>query len=187
LIARGVFAWLVCGLLAGCAAGPSAPPALAREAIAEFSLLARLSITHGEERVSVAIDWQHQPAGDDITVRSPIGQVLAQLTASANGARLETAQQRVMEAPTLDDLSERALGVSLPLSGLPDWVLGRPSGLPQHGERDALGRWARFVEEGWQVVFAEYESGTQHALPRLIHLTRGAVAVRLRADQWQVR
>ncbi len=172
--------------IAACAAVAPAPVReLPREAIREFSLQARLSITRGAERVAVSIDWQHQGTRDDITVLSPLGQTLAHLVADETGAQLETADRQRWQAASLDALTERALGTPLPLSGLPDWVLGRARE-PQGGERDVLGRWKKFHEAGWQVVFGEYESEAAQALPRLIDLARGEVSVRIRTDQWMV-
>jgi outer membrane lipoprotein LolB len=183
--ARRLLAAGVMLVLTACASvAPSR--SVSRDDIGEFSLQARLAITRGEERVALAIDWQHQGARDDITVRSPLGQTVAHLQADARGARLELADRQAWQAPNLDALTERALGTALPLSGLPHWVLGRAAA-PERGERDALGRWKQFHEAGWQVVFAEYESDAIHALPRLIDLARDDVRVRIRADEWTVR
>ena len=181
LLAAGAMALV----MASCAVAPPART-LSRNEIREFSLQARLAITRGAERVSVSVDWQHHPASDDITVLSPLGQTVAHLLADASGARLETADRQHLHAPNLDALTERALGTALPLSGLPQWVLGRAIA-PERGERDALGRWKQFNESGWQVIFAEYESDALDALPRLIDLARGEVSVRIRTDEWMVR
>ena len=190
LLAAGAMALVMTLLMASCAVAPAPPTpptrTLSRDEIREFSLQARLAITRGAERVSVSVDWQHHDASDDITVLSPLGQTVAHLLADASGARLETADRQHLHAPDLDALTERALGTALPLSGLPQWVLGRAIA-PERGERDALGRWKQFNESGWQVIFAEYESDALDALPRLIDLARGEVSVRIRTDQWMVR
>lgn len=185
MIRRGfLLAAAVC--LAGCAVSPLAPVVRpARDEIRAFSLEARLALTRGQERVMVNIDWQHDPPRDEINLRSPLGQTLAVLRADDTGARLLTADQGALEAPTLDALAERALGTALPLSGLPHWVLGRARP-GQMGERDGFGRWVKFFDEGWQVSVADYESDARDALPRLIDLSRGEVRVRIRLDQWVV-
>jgi outer membrane lipoprotein LolB len=178
---------LACVWLGGCAllAPPRpAPVQLPREAIQSFYLEARLALTHDQTRTNVSIEWQHAPTSDEILVRSPIGQTLARLTASPQGALLETIDHQRFEAPTLDALTEQALGWRLPVAGMSDWVLGRSSQPTAAGQRDRHGRWREFTESGWRVAYAEYESDAPHALPILIDLNRGALQVRLRNDQW---
>ncbi|MEY3201386.1 MAG: hypothetical protein RIR70_936 [Pseudomonadota bacterium] len=183
------FLVLLSGALAACASLPAPtvePVSVPRQAIRAFSLDARLAITRGDERVTVGLAWEHEAGRDEITLRSPIGQTLATLFADSQGARLEASQREPLEAPTLEALAERALGMPLPFSALPEWVLGR-SVAPYAGERDALGRWKHFQEAGWQVVLAEYQSDAADALPRRIDLARGEVRVRMVLDQWMVR
>lgn len=163
---------------------PPQPESLERTSIREFFLEARLAITKGRERFSVSIEWQHAPWEDDITVISPIGQTLARLGATPERAWLETIDQREFEAPNVEDLAEKILRFRLPLSGLPFWVLGRPSRPGTEGLRDVHGRWRVFEESGWRVTFVEYDGESRDALPAMIDLARGDISVRIKNDQW---
>lgn len=179
--------------IAGCAGvlsmtqTPTPTPTIDRDSIRAFSLAARLAITRGDERVTVNIDWQHAPGSDTLTVRSPLGQTLAELSADPQGAVLRMGEHDSLSAPDLETLAARALGAPLPLAGLPHWVLGRAASDEARGVRDALGRWASLDDGGWKVVFAQYDSDMPEALPRLINLNRGEWHIRLRNDQWTVR
>jgi outer membrane lipoprotein LolB len=155
-----------------------------REAIREFSLQARLSITQRDERWLLGMAWHHQPDGEALSFLSPLGTVLATLSATALGAQLQVSEKEWLEAPTLDALAERAVGFTLPLSALPDWVLGRAHQVEPEGVRDEKGRWQQFVQAGWKVAFLEYQSESPRALPRRIHITREEVSVRIVMDQW---
>lgn len=182
-------AW-VCALLAGCAA-LTRPVAIIegrpmRADIREFALDGRISVTRAAERAQAAIAWQHvRGASDEIDLYSPVGSQLARLTVSPAGARLETAEPRRYEGPDAEALSAQIFGSPLPLSGMPDWVLGRSIGRAVTEERDASGRYVYLAEAGWVIRYLEYESDSAAALPRTIDFERGDLHVRLRVDAWR--
>lgn len=70
---------------------------------------------------------------------------------------------------SLDELARQALGESLPLSALPDWIAGRPwSGAPHETTPDG------FEQLGWRVVLAGRAEG------RIAATRRAPPAVRVR-------
>jgi outer membrane lipoprotein LolB len=154
------------GLLSACASLP--PPAPAVAAAAEsFALSGRLSLRQGEMRHHVGISWRHEAARDEIFVSGPLGQGLAELTRDATGARLLTADRKVVTAPDWESLAERALGARLPLSNLPRWVAAVPPV-------------ATFDADGWHIDVREVADGR----PALIELRRDDIEAVLRIDGW---
>lgn len=59
-----------------------------------------------------------------------------------------------------DALAEDALGSSMPVAGLRDWLRGKLPAEPEPGElsRDELGRPAGFEQGGWRVRLSRYDT-----------------------------
>jgi len=148
---------------------PELPPRPERPTITAFDLEGRLSIKQGDKSYQTGIQWQHSEEQDRIFLTGPLGQGLAELERTPDGARLVTADQKVVTAADADSLARDLLGVDLPLTVLPDWVLGRQNVLP-----------------GWRVEVLRYESDAANALPQLLELQHDDLTVRIRIDQWQL-
>ncbi|MBK7234530.1 MAG: outer membrane lipoprotein LolB [Sterolibacteriaceae bacterium] len=182
---------MVCAQLVGCAAlsrdQTSSIARPARESIRAFAIDGRISVTRANERVQASIVWQHSAgASDAIDVFSPVGGQMARLSSSPDGAQLVTAERERVVAPTAEELSARLFGSPLPLTGMPDWVLGRAAGQPVSAQRDAVGRFEYLAEAGWVIRYLEYENGDAAALPRTMDFERGDLRVRLRVDAWRI-
>lgn len=106
---------------------------------------------------------------------------MAELARDARGARLVTADKQVVEASDWEELSSRIFGFSLPLSGMPRWLLGdvRPTA------RDGQGRPLAALADGWDIRYLDYESAAPGALPVLIELRHDDIELRLKVDEWR--
>ncbi len=150
-----------------------------------FVLEGRLSVRYGEDSLAGKIAWTHQPLRDDISLASPLGNQLAQITRDASGVVLTDGRQQQVRALDAETLTEQQLGWRLPLSGLTDWVRARVSA---NGEarRDSAGRLVRLSEAGWEIEFA-YESEAARLPRRLIMSYERALRpleIRLVIDSW---
>ena len=173
---------LVSALLAACAGLTpiAATPRPPRTAITAFDIEARLSIRNDQQIHVAHVSWQHRSGTDHILVTGPLGQGVAELQRDAGGAQLRTADRRELMAADWNTLGEMVFGIVLPLDDIPRWITGDignatsdGKGRPQHADAD-----------GWRIDYAEYESDAPDALPRLIVIERGAIAVKLKVDQW---
>lgn len=150
-----------------------------------FVLEGRLSVRYGEDSLAGKIAWTHQPLRDDISLASPLGNQLAQITRDATGVVLTDSRQQQVRALDAETLTEQQFGWRLPLSGLTDWVRARVSA---NGEarRDSAGRLMRLSEAGWEIEFA-YESEAARLPRRLIMSYERALRpleIRLVIDTW---
>ena len=142
-----------------------------RNTITAFSLEGRLSVRQAERSYQAGVQWTHGIGQENILLTGPLGQGLATLESSPEGARLTTADHKEITAPNADSLARDLLGFDLPLEALTDWALGRDHPV-----------------EGWQVTVLRYESDAADALPQLLELKKGDdLSVRLRIDEWQLQ
>lgn len=190
-------------LLAACAAIPPqsanqpASQIAARRFQPTIDLGGRLSVRYQgeyrEEALHGGFTWSQTPSSVNVMLLSPLGQTLAVIDETPDGATLTQAGQPARHAPDVDSLTIRTLGWPLPVSGLRDWLQGFAT--------DTAGR--RFIatphtpdvttNDGWRIHYANWEDdGTTSDHPRRIDLERftrqaGAVSLRIVIDTWQAR
>lgn len=173
---RGWLAWAASALLAGCASpglefpGRETAAEALGPAIDEFALSGRLAVRQGDRHDHVAFDWRHGGGRDVVLFLSPLGQGLAEITRDAAGATLVMPGREPLRTTTLGELTRKALGVSLPLDRLADWVRGAQG---VSGEVD-----------GWRVAVTETVPYRQRRLPARIDIRRDDIEVSVRIDEW---
>ena len=151
---------------------------------AAFTADGRLSARHGNDAVSVSFAWKHAPPHDDITLSTPLGQIVAELSgdASAHHARVLLADGRTVEADGFSALTERALGFPLPVTGLAAWIRGGPhEGSPHQVVIGASGRTDTLRQDGWEVIYDYADALAQR--PERLRLIYPDVEVRVVIDR----
>lgn len=165
-------------LLAGCVAvmtGCATTP----QSLADHTYAGRFSAVSTQadrrETVSGRFNLEVRGARQTIDLSTPLGTTVARIEVGPDGARATGPQMQEVQGPDADALTERLLGWRLPVSGLPDWVEGRPAaGRTAHVERDGE-RVSLIEQDGWTVRLTEYFSGSRR--PRLMVLERPATSI----------
>jgi outer membrane lipoprotein LolB len=175
--------------LGGCTSLPApATTAVASTAVdAPFSIGGRISARRGVAGIAGNFRWVLVARRDAIDGATPLGQTLARLEGDARGINVTLQDGRTETAATWAELTERALGVTIPVDGLASWVRAAPrAGQRFTVERDARGRVAVLSQDGWDVSYAYASDDSQR--PFRINLSfPGAdpVDVRVVVDRWQ--
>lgn len=154
-------------LVTGCATEPVAPPE--RSYTGRFSALA----TQGERRETVAGRFALEVRGERRTIdlSTPLGTTVARIEVGPEGARASGPGMQDARGSDADQLAEQLLGWRLPVTGIADWIEGRP--VPARAARvERDGSHALVIEQDdWTIRYAERFAGGQ---PRLIVLERPA-------------
>lgn len=165
---RLVAAGLLAHALIGCATAPAPPPD--RSYSGRFSAIA----TAGEKRETVSGRFNVEVRGDrqSIDLSTPLGTTVARIAIGPDGARASGPGVAEVRGPDADALTEQMLGWRLPVSGMADWIEGRPApGRAARVERDG-NRPVLIEQDGWVVRLAETFAASGR--PRLIVLERPA-------------
>ena len=148
----------------------------------EFDLSGRLAARYGNEAFSGNIAWRHARSADEMLITSSLGAGVARIVRDGDSIVLTTAEPREHRARDAEALTEEVLGFRLPLSGLADWIRGRPSddqeARPQYDEQ---GRLRSLEQRGWNIEYQEYEG----KLPSRMRLTYRDIELRLAISQWK--
>lgn len=163
-------------VLGACAALPehgAAPPG-------GFELSGRVAVRNAKDSGSARIFWRHSSDADEMLIASPVGQTIARIRREDGVFTLETGDRKEYRASDAESLTEQALGWRLPLSGLSDWVQGRPSPDRPSEVTGSPGERLDIRQDGWRVAYEEFREGK----PSRLRLSRDGIEIRVVVDQW---
>lgn len=163
-------------------------PGAENRVLSDFNLQGRVSFHNQHQRGSGNIHWQHTPDDDEISLFSPLGQTLAVINNSAEGAYLTTSEKKDYQASDVEGLTEEVLGWRLPLSGLQYWILGEHApATASIKDLDHNGQVVAIRQDGWHITYAAYFSTDHsHAMrPRIVELSYKDLRIRLVVDDWK--
>lgn len=153
--------------------------------IMQFSLKGRLGIVTQPKGFSGRIDWQHTGTQDAIALYSPFGSKVASINKTPDGVALTTQKGEIIQANDVESLTEKTLGWQLPLAGLSDWALGRPTSSSIDASTwDENGRLTTLTQDGWLIQYADYSANNGGFLPNKITLKHEKISLKLLVEQW---
>lgn len=166
-------------LLSACAT-TGAPPSQAGVAAYRdvIELGGKLSVSYSRdgqpETLSGAFNWVQRGEAVDVTLSSPLGQTIAELKVTPDAATLKQGERAPRVARDIDTLTAQALGWSLPVSGLRDWLQGYATA--PGGKRFAASPAGNTVTtaDGWELTFVSWEEGAGAPRPKRIDARRAA-------------
>ncbi len=192
------FLTLICLFLSACAiltkppvVQPAAQVGIHQQHLAKlgniknFSLRGRLGVVTQKKGFSGSIHWQHRVAEDNIDVFSPLGGKVAHIIKTPQNVTLTTQEGRDISAEDAESLTESALGFRLPLTGLSDWALGKPSaGKIDARTWDAQGRLLTLKQDGWDIEYENYADRYGVFLPNKVVLKSEQLNLKLLIENW---
>lgn len=153
--------------------------------IQNFSLQGRIGVQTNGKGFSGGLHWQHNTAHDDIALYSPLGGQVANIKKTSEQITLQDANGNSISANDAETLTQTALGWQLPLTGLADWSLGRPSNSSiQDSSWDAQGFLTTLNQDGWKIEYQNYSEQNGYFLPSKILLKSDKVNLKLLVETW---
>jgi outer membrane lipoprotein LolB len=142
-------------LLASCALFPTKHTL---QADSSFEAHGRISVHYhdfasGKEETEFGrFDWIEHGNVVDLTLLDPLGQGIATVHAEPHAATLKLANGQQYRGSSADDLTQNALGYTVPIEGLRGWLTGKPSIAGDAMTLDADGGMT-LRESGWMVHY----------------------------------
>ena len=152
----------------------------------DWQFRGRIAVWLEKDAWSATLYWRETRDTYTLRVIAPLGRGTFELSGTAAGVELHTADNRILRAADPDALLRDNLGWHLPVSGLRWWVRGlsHPGVSPGHLEINDKGMLDELTQDGWQVEYQEYRPGAEPVLPGRMSLKNGAVRVRLVISEW---
>ncbi len=153
--------------------------------IQHFSLKGRLGVVTNPNGFSGGIDWQHLSGTDNIEVYSPLGGKVASIAKTPSEVTLTTQEGHSIKANDAESLTETTLGWRLPLTGLSDWAIGKPTKSKIEASTwNDLGHLTSLKQDGWDISFENYAENSGYFLPSKIVLKSEKVNLKLLVEKW---
>lgn len=193
---RGIAALGLALTLAGCANLPSLPQGTEEAAWhrheaailagTQWSLDGSFGLRVGHRGWSAGLRWREADDRYHIDIYDPLGRTVAVLAGRPGDVTLRDDRGRSYRASSAAGLMKRALGWSLPVSGLRYWIRGVPvPGMPVETRRlDGRGRLAQLRQSGWDLRYQDYDYDTVNARPMRVVMTHGDVRLVVVVNQW---
>ena len=168
--ARALAVSFLVTLLTACATPILAPPDRA------YSGRFAVTTAFGEQRENVSGRFNLEIRGPQqiVELSSPLGTTVARVEIEPGGARATGGQMQEVRGADADALTQQLLGWPLPVSGLADWIEGRPVPTRVARVEREGGRVVLLEQDGWTIRLPEYSEAT--ARPRRLVLERLAAA-----------
>lgn len=184
--------------LAGCASAPVAKPDQSVAAqtlrqqhlqslagIQQFSLQGRIGVQTNGKGFSGSMQWAHNKTYDSIALFSPLGSQVASIKKTPDQFTLEDASGKSYSAADAETLTQEILGWRLPLKGLADWSIGRPTQSPvQNSTWNEQGVLTNLEQDGWKIEYSNYEQQGNYLLPNKIYLKSDKLNLKLLVEKW---
>jgi len=187
-IHRHIVLAVLAAALAGCATtatqstgGTSAAAAAAAPYRDTIELSGRLQVTYQKDgqpgSTNGGFEWSQRPGQVDVAFLNPLKQTVATISVTPQGATLTEAGRAPRTAQDIDTLTAQALGWSLPVSGLRDWLQGYATAAGGKRFVASPGNNNVVTQDGWRLRFVSWQTGAKGTqMPRNIVAERDAGA-----------
>jgi len=183
-ITRRLSLFAIAAVLAGCATTSNESTTASTATVGAYrdtiDFSGRLSANYQKDgqpgSITGNFEWSQQPGRIEVALFSPTGQTVATISVTPEQATLTQANQAPRTARDIDTLTAQALGWSLPVSGLRDWLQGYAT--DASGKRFAASPAKNevFTADGWRLRFVSWQKGSATPMPSVIHAERSATA-----------
>lgn len=153
--------------------------------VKNYKLKGRLGVVTQKQGFSGGIVWQHDLSTDNIDIFSPLGGKVANIAKNAAGVTLTNQDGHTITAKDAESLTEATLGFRLPLAGLSNWALGKPTSSKIDAvTNDESGHLLTLKQDGWDIVYEGYTVQNGIDLPSKIVLKSEKVNLKLLVELW---
>lgn len=185
---RRLSLFVLAAALAGCAiTSPQSPGAApgATQAAAPYrdtvELTGRLQVSYQKDgqpsSMNGGFEWSQRPGQIDVAFLNPLKQTVATISVTPQQATLTEAGRAPRSAGDIDALTRQALGWSLPVSGLRDWLQGYATDAAGKRFVASAANNSVFTQDGWRLRFVAWQNGKDGApMPSNIVAERSASA-----------
>jgi len=155
------------------------------QSIQQFSLQGRVGVQTNSKGFSGSLQWQHNGSNDDIALYSPLGGQVASIKKTITQVTLEDSNGNSYSAADAETLTQSTLGWRLPLKGLVDWAIGRPTDSPiQESIWNEQGLLTNLHQDGWKIEYQNYAEQNGYVLPGKIFLRSDKLNLKFLVEKW---
>ncbi|GAB2870492.1 lipoprotein insertase outer membrane protein LolB [Pseudoduganella ginsengisoli] len=179
---------LLAAALAGCASAPERPAGAPPSGpVAPYTdtieLAGKINVAYtkdgNQEHLIGRFEWRQSAQRTDVTILSPLGQTVAYITVTPQQATLQEGSKPLRTAENIDALSAQALGWTLPVSGMREWLQGYATAAHGKHFRASPQDTTVTTADGWRLNYVSWHDASAAGepgapKPKRIDAERGA-------------
>ncbi|MFV0574561.1 MAG: lipoprotein insertase outer membrane protein LolB [Vibrio sp.] len=170
------------------------------EKIEAFKVSGKIGYKDAKQRESLSFVMKHSADYSELKLLSLFGQTVLTVQMSPTGAMVSNSDGEVQTAAKADDLIEKLIGISIPVSQLPDWIKGLPTNADSvlFNESNTVSSLAKLIDHrAWQLAYMSYQSvptqgtsvekalgGKNITLPKQMQLQQKDTQVKILITKW---
>ncbi len=157
------------------------------QSLSDFAIQGRMAVQYQGRGYNCQIHWHKNGLSQQLSLISPLGNTLADISANEDGVILMTNDNKQYQAADAEQLTEQIIGWPLPIHLLHDWLLGRPAqAAMSDAQWDESGKLVSFQQSDWRVEYGDYRQVESFDLPVKLTLRHPKIYLRLIIDDWQL-
>ncbi len=143
-----------------------------------------MAVSDGTEGGSGRLTWQQSSDQIETLFKGPMSQGSWLLTESRDGATMLVDGKDTYVSDQAEQLVSDFIGWSVPWQALKSWIKGKPL-QANHSEVQLTVNGKTLYEQGWQIIYDQYQSYPQACLPHKITASKDNYRIKLIISQWQ--
>jgi outer membrane lipoprotein LolB len=156
--------------------------------IRAFDAEGAISITVNGKTDIGSFQWHQRGSHYTLSASGPMNIASWTIQGRPGKVTLDKGKNNILTADSPEDLMQRELGWSMPLSNFTFWSRGMmaPDITADKTERDQFGHLRILRQQGWQVRYVDYTSAAGQDLPRSMIFTNRHARIKLVVRRWQI-
>jgi outer membrane lipoprotein LolB len=155
--------------------------------ISSFALNGAMAVRSQRKSWTASVNWIQRGAGNfNIRLSGPIGSGTILINKQGGSVSYRDGS-RTASSSNANQLLYKETGVRLPVNNLFYWVRGIPTpGAVQSAQKDQSGRLQVLRQSGYTIVYGNYTSIGDTALPTQIRLEGNGVLIKMAIKRWKI-
>jgi len=147
----------------------------------------KIGLRQQQRAQSAFIKWRQELSDFNIELHGPFGKGRTTIEKRGKLVKLRDAKQE-LHAETPEELFFKASGMSMPVSWLQFWLLGKPAPEAQllNPIKDEFGRLSQFKQGNWEVTYSKFKVVDGYSLPAKLRVTNTDYQLSLAIKSWQI-
>lgn len=154
-----------------------------------FTATGRIGITAPKEGFSAGFNWKQNPHHYQIRLAGPADAGAVEIEGTPSGVTLTQSNGQQFVASSPEQLIQKVMKVSIPVSGLRYWLQGLPApdAKMSHLTTNNYGHILQMNQHGWHIEYAEYHHNRNYrtAFPKRVILKKDKMSVKFFIREWK--
>ena len=151
-----------------------------------WDIVGKIAFSDANEGGNANLTWQQQQTSFAISLYGPFRTETIDISGRPGQVTLTNGKGVAYQASSAEEIIQRQLGWTIPVSGLMYWAKGIPiPGMPiDKIKLTSENRLATLQQQGWKIEYLEYKAFARYVLPTKIILSYQNIKIKLIFKNW---